>query len=473
MIINNNSEIPSNQLGQRILLITHFLPPGHTAGTEQYTLGLGKALVARGYHVELLCAEDWDQGEHYWNGVTTDSLDGVSVHRIHLNWVKAKNPNKILYDSKPVEKWLDSFLADNRFDLVHVTSTYSLGVGVFRSVKRAKIPLVLTLMDFWFICPSLQLLQSDGNLCDGVVSACQCEACLMAGSHIFQELSKVTILDSIKCRFWDTLAHITVVNRQRGLRGMLLNMEQRKYNLKKALSLPDVIISPSNTVKDLFAKNTDRTIEFLPYRHDVSWLNTYHGKTKSDVIRIGYLGQIHQIKGLHLLVEAFVKAEIGDRARLVIWGDYTKNPVYAQKLHDIIGDHPSILLMGGYRREQMGSIMAEIDIVVVPSIWYENAPLVIQEAFAAKTPVITTNLGGMAEAIKHNVNGLLFERNDIIDLSQQLKRVVDEKNLLATFTSNLPSVKQFQNHEDEPLEIELVYRRLISQNQLPSVYRVI
>jgi hypothetical protein len=92
-----------------------------------------------------------------------------------------------------VEKWLDQFLEHNEFDIVHITSAISMGVFILRSVKRANIPLILTLMDFWFICPSIQLLRSDGNLCDGKTSAWECQACLIAGSHLFQKWKKISL----------------------------------------------------------------------------------------------------------------------------------------------------------------------------------------------------------------------------------------------------------------------------------------
>ena len=96
----------------------------------------------------------------------------------------------------------------------------------------------------------------------------------------------------------------------------------------------------------------------------------------------------------------------------------------------MIGTQEGIFLRGRYDRKGLGAILAETDVVVVPSIWYENAPLVIQEAFATKTPVIATNLGGMAEAVFHGVDGLLFERNDPEDLARQLVRIVNEPGLL-------------------------------------------
>ena len=337
--------------------------------------------------------------------------------------VESRKTKSKLYDSEVVENWLDQYLAENKFDVVHVISTYSLGVGVLRSVKRANIPLVLTLMDFWFLCPSLQLLRSNGELCDGDTTPSQCVMCLMANSKIDHRIKNIHLPETVTARFLDTLSHMNVITRQRGLRGMLLNMDHRKEVMRETFDLPDVVLSPSKIVQSMFAKNMTRPVEYLPYRHDLSWMEDYHGKTKSDLVRFGYLGQIHPIKGLHMLVDAFVQAGVERTARLDIWGNYANNPQYEQELRKRIGDNLSITLRGGYKREQLRSIMADIDVIVVPSIWYENAPLVIQEAFAAKIPVISTNLGGMSEAVTHEVNGLLFERNNSDELAEQLRRV--------------------------------------------------
>ena len=456
-----------NRISINILLITHFLPPSHTAGTEQYTLALGKALQSRGFNVTILCAEDWDQGKKYWNGVTTGMLDGIPVVRIHLNWLKGWEINRKLYDSQPVEDWLDHYLVDNQFDIVHVISAYSLGVGALRSVNRAKIPLVLTLMDFWFLCPSLQLLKSDGELCDGNTTPYQCETCLLANSKIYQKVKNNYKLDSIATRYLDTLSQVNLISRQRGLRGMLLDIGHRKKVMKETFFLPDVVISPSKIVETMFAKNIDRTVEFLPYRHDLSWLKDYHGKIKSGIVHIGYLGQIQQFKGVHVLVDAFVKAGVETRARLDIWGNYANNPQYESDLRARIGNNPSIFLRGMYSRGQLGSILENLDIVVMPSIWYENAPLVIQEAFATKTPVIATNLGGMSEVVAHEINGLLFQRNDSDDLAHQLRRVVDEEDLLERLKGGIQPVRTFQDGTFDKLED--IYTRLITEKNKKAV----
>lgn len=442
----------------RILLVTHFFPPFHNAGTENYTFGLAKAFLNKGHEVQVLCAEDWGNGDGYWNGVTQDVFEDISVHRIHLNWLKASNPNKVLYDSFPVEKWLDRFFVEHKFDLVHITSTITLGIGVLRSVKRAGLPLVLSLMDFWFICPSVQLLRSDGSLCDGQTSAWQCQSCLLAMSHLYQRVKHFPVSESLHSKIFGALSQVNMVSSMRGFRGMLLNMSERKADLTAVLSLPDRILSHSKIVQQIVSQNIPVRIDVLPNGQALPWKENLPPRAVSSNIRFGYIGQIEPIKGVHLLVEAFQGANINDRARLMIWGDLTRNPSYVLQLQALSDHNTSIELLGRFDRSQLASVLSEIDVLVVPSIWYENAPLVIQEAFAAGIPVVATELGGMAEAVTHEVNGLLFERGDSIDLARQLKRVADEPGLLDRLRVGIPSVKRV---DEEITELERIYMDLL------------
>jgi glycosyltransferase involved in cell wall biosynthesis len=444
----------------RILLITLFFPPKYNAGTENYTLGLAKALISRGHEVQVLCAEDWQRGEAYWNGVTEDLYEDVPVIRIHLNWLKASNPNRVLYDSLKVEEWLDQFLLEQDIDLVHVVSTITLGVGVLRSVKRAGIPLVLTLTDFWFLCPSIQLIRSDGNLCDGKTSAQECQSCLLASSNLHKRIQKIPIPNSSRSNLLEALSHFPFLTKQHGFRGMLLNMNERKMNLAAILELPDLILSPSKFVQQMFMQNFQVSVHVLPHGHDLTWLADYHNKKPSNKLRFGYIGQIQPTKGIHILIDAFNQNDFGEKASLSIWGDLTKDVVYTQRIQELIGNHSFIRLCGRYDHEKLASVLADIDVLEVPSIWYENAPLVIQEAFAARTPVIATNLGGMAEAVQHEVNGLLFERGNVDDLARQMCRIYEENGLLDRLREGIPAVRTV---DEELNELEMIYKNLIGQ----------
>jgi glycosyltransferase involved in cell wall biosynthesis len=122
---------------------------------------------------------------------------------------------------------------------------------------------------------------------------------------------------------------------------------------------------------------------------------------------------------------------------------------YAQYLQELADNHPGIIFRGQFDHDQIGHVLQDIDIVVVPSVCYENAPLTIAEAFSAKTPVIATGIGGMAEAIQHNENGLLFKVNDIGDLATQMQTLIENPAMLNKLRIGCPSVRTVDDEVDE------------------------
>jgi glycosyltransferase involved in cell wall biosynthesis len=316
------------------------------------------------------------------------------------------------------------------------------------------------LMDFWFICPSVQLLRSDGDLCDGDTSAWECISCLLANSNWYRSFRKFPVPEAIRSRPLEWLSRVNIIAKQRGMRGMLLNMAERKLELAAALSLPDRILTHSKIVQQLFGRNVSVRVDLLRNGQSLPWQGQFPLKVSSSILRFGYIGQIERIKGVHVLVEAFQKASINQHARLDIWGDLTRNSAYVTELKALSDHNPSINFLGRFDRAQLASVLSEIDVLVVPSIWYENAPLVIQESFAAGIPVITSNLGGMAEAVTREVNGLLFERGDSTDLARQIKRIVEEPALLSQLKAGIPAIKAI---EDEAEQLEQIYFELTSR----------
>src|SRR3712207_1808975 len=99
-----------------------------------------------------------------------------------------------------------------------------------------------------------------------------------------------------------------------------------------------------------------------------------------------------------------------------------------------------------------------MDVLVVPSRWYENAPVVIYEAFAAETPVVATDLGGMSEVVEHEKNGLLFELESVEDLARQLRRLGEEPGLLEKLRVGIEPVKTVEDSMDE---MEQLYGELV------------
>ena len=134
-------------------------------------------------------------------------------------------------------------------------------------------------------------------------------------------------------------------------------------------------------------------------------------------------------------------------------------PSYGDQLRTVAANMTNVQFPGTYDHAQSGAVFANIDVLVVPSLWYDF-PLVIYEAFATGTPVIATNLGGMAEAVSHDVSGLLFERGDADDLCRQLRRILEEPGLLERLQAGVPPVKTIA---EEVTELEGIYQGLVSR----------
>jgi glycosyltransferase involved in cell wall biosynthesis len=106
-------------------------------------------------------------------------------------------------------------------------------------------------------------------------------------------------------------------------------------------------------------------------------------------------------------------------------------------------------------------VYAGIDVLVVPSIWYENSPNVILEAFAHQTPVIASDLGGMAELVDDQETGLLFVPNDAEDLVRKLEMLLNDPGLLTRLRKNIVSPKSL---ETEMAELLSVYQLVMAQH---------
>ena len=105
-------------------------------------------------------------------------------------------------------------------------------------------------------------------------------------------------------------------------------------------------------------------------------------------------------------------------------------------------------------------VLSEIDVVVVPSIWYENAPLTINEAFTASVPVITSNIGGMKELVRDGENGLLFEVGDSNDLTTKMQMIIDDPELLNKLQKGI-KIKSVTPIDEHVRTIRELYRGLL------------
>ncbi|MBN1571034.1 MAG: glycosyltransferase, partial [Acidobacteria bacterium] len=256
------------------------------------------------------------------------------------------------------------------------------------------------------------------------------------------------------------LSKFAFLGRLRGFRGLLLDVKERKAFLQKMIGSADCLTAPSAFLANLIQSiaTVARPIRVIHSGHDLSWLAAMPEKAPSELIRLGYMGQIVPVKGLDLLISAFISSGIESKAQLSICGDMTADPVYAASLKTAAAGNRSIRFMGAFPLDQLGQVLSQMDILVVPSQWHENNPRVIQEAFACKIPVIASDVGGISEFVQHERTGLLFRRDSVTELAQIFQRVVSYPSIIEALQANIRPPRTMR---EEVGDLAKIYQELL------------
>ena len=168
--------------------------------------------------------------------------------------------------------------------------------------------------------------------------------------------------------------------------------------------------------------------------------------TKNSSLTFFFGGSFNEFKGLHIVLEAFTQIT-SDKISLKIYGSGVYED-YNDRLKLLAKDDERIEFCGVFSEDQIGDILNTVDVAIVPSLWYENYPLVLHEALACDVPVVASNIGGMAEKIKDGHNGYTFEVGNVESLRKTFEKIIN--NVLSVFqmTENKPDLP------DNPIRFE-------------------
>ena len=140
---------------------------------------------------------------------------------------------------------------------------------------------------------------------------------------------------------------------------------------------------------------------------------------------------------------------------LTLYGNLETFPEYAAELGSM-AQHPGIRFMGQVARDELWPAMAHFDVLVLPTLWYEASPLIIQEAFAVDLPIVASDIGAMPELIADDVDGLLVPPGDVDALRDALLRLLEDPDLLQQLRQGIHPVRSIDDHLQE---VGALYRR--------------
>lgn len=409
----------------RVLHVIHGYPPHYMAGSEVYTRSLVRALrahvtVAVFTRVENAFARPYEAADV--------ESDGVLVRRV----------NKPMRDYTLEDKYLDprmddafrSMMRDFQPDIVHVGHLGHLSTGIVAIAhEEFRVPVVITLHDYWLTCFRGQLVATDGRLCDGPSS----DGCLRCATATFKHAVTSASLDAYR------------------------------QHMRRVLDAVDLFLAPSRTVESFILEQgaPRQKVVFSPYGFDRRHYLPRPACETQPPLRFGFLGRVIPVKGVGPLLRAF--RTVAGPCELHVHGTVDGQ---ARFLEDLAGGDSRVVFHGGYDNDVVPQLLARLDAVVVPSLWRENAPLAIQEAHLAGVPVITSNAGGMAELVHDGRDGFLFPQGDERALAELLQDLVDNPRRLECLQVDRARVR---NIEDDAQGCVEHYRRLCSPRRITIV----
>jgi glycosyltransferase involved in cell wall biosynthesis len=409
----------------KVLFIVHNHPSMYPGGTEAYALDVYREMGTREEIEPVLLARigptpSMHAQSHPATPFGRFDLDGrqywMYSDSANFDWLHLTSRDKSLFTF-----FYRDFLLAEQPDVVHLHHLLYLGPEILR-VTKDTLPdaaIVYSLHDYHPIChrDGVMVRTRTEELCDHA-SPSRCNGC-------FPQITPEAFF--LRKRFLQ--AHFEVV---------------------------DLFLSPSHFLREKYLRwgIAPEKIRF-----------SEHGRPPPEPVPdtaergqknvLGYFGQLNPHKGIDVLLRAMqILAEEDADVRLRVHGANLEwqSSSFRRQLRALAELAPNVTWVGRYQRQDLGWLMSEIDWVVVPSLWWENSPVVIQEAFQYGKPVICSGIGAMQEKVKDGVNGLHFRRGDPQSLAGTIRRATESEDLWESLHAGVPNMRSIEDDVESLIE---------------------
>jgi len=410
----------------RVLYIVHNHPALHPGGAEAYALELYEAMRDRPGVEPILLARIGSnvarrRAPH--PGTPFSSInDDPNQHFVftetdHFDFFSLTSREKSLYS-----RHLSDFLRAQRPDVVHIQHTHFIGLDVLSQIRRVlgDVPILYTLHEFLPICHhDGQMVRTfNSELCSGA-SPRRCHECF----------PDITPQDFFL--------------RERFVRGHM--------------DAVDLFIAPSEQLMEKYLRwgVAPERIEVEEYGRVAPHARAGEPRQTRSPANIGFFGQLSAFKGARVMLDAMAQLPADCGAHLWLHGANLDlqtpefQAEFAARQDELAG---RVTFRGPYLHAELPKLMTDLHWVLVPSIWWENSPLVIQEAFFHGRPVICSDVGGMAEKVRDGVDGIHFRVGDAASLAATIERATSSPRLWRTLCGGVREPYAMDVHSDRLLD---------------------
>lgn len=383
----------------RILYVVHQYPPEFLGGTELYTQTIARAMHLRGHETAVFTRANDDP-----QGIRSEIDGGVTIFRSSIGTIDPSRRFMLSFGNATLRQHFIQSIDQFQPQQIHIQHLMGLPLDLLDLILERKIPFLITLWDYWWICANAQLLTNyNETICHGPRVYWNCTRCAIARTGSASSWIAAPI--------------------------MLPLLARRNQLLQRWLQNAAQIIAPTPFVRDWHLQHglSATKLQVLPPGVDSLGTSKVSVQVKPDhPLRFLFVGGIAKQKGIHIIIQAFQKLR-GD-VELWIAGDLSAFPEYARQLQSLAGKN--VRFLGRVDHSQLGDVFAQSDLTLIPSLWYETFCFVAYESFSAGNPVIASDIGVLPDAVQHDVNGYLVATGDIDAWSIALQQVIDTPSLI-------------------------------------------
>lgn len=408
----------------RILLVIHDYLPLHAAGSEIYTAHLARALADAGHEVSVFTCEERRDLEQW--SLIERTFDGIPVFEAIYNRIYHDLSEQ--WDDPRMAAVFDGVLERVRPDLVHVQGLQFVGgTSALAACARRGMRTIMTLHEYWWLCPRAGLMYDlDGRACERATPR-DCARCVDVYPIDRERWSDARCSNS----------HADLGDRRWFARAL----EGRAQDMAAAVAHVHAFIAPSRFLAERFAACGFPRDKLVVADYGFPAASPAVRRAPGTPLRVGYVGTLSDYKGVLVLARAVEAAGLPpERMTVGVHGHLDWFPDVAAELRTIAARAPGLRLAGPFAPAEREAVFAALDLLVVPSLWWENSPLTIHEAFQRGVPVLTSDRGGMAELVAHG-GGAVFPPGDHAALAQLLRELAADPARVAELAASIPPVR--------------------------------
>lgn len=412
----------------KVLHVPFTFAPDPVGGTEIYVEDLAQSL--RAYGVESLIAAPSSKGldEAYEH-------NGLHVRRYRFAR-RSKHMLRELYGDGDPEACaaFARILDEERPNVVHLHAlTREISPLLARAAKQRGLLVFFTYHTPAVSCQRGTLMIWGKRACDGKLIARRCTNCSLQGrgvprwasaafSYVPPGLARLVQKTNLSWGGWTALQ-------------MNHLLQTRCDAFRAFMREVDGVVAPRMWLRTLLMENGVSASKIVLSLHGLSNVEGAQGPAidlDRMPLRVACIGRTHRVKGVDTLIKAVRTApELKIELDIYLVSQGASDEEYRNELESLAAHDARIEFLAPVPHETIVSTLRGYHLLAAPSRWLETGPLVVLESFLAGTPVVGSDLGGIAELVRHERNGLLVRFDDVLAWAEALERCARDRQLLA------------------------------------------